>query len=367
MLTIRHVDGDTVTRLDRDALGTFPTSGYLWVDITEPEEHEKQALEVLGVHPLAIEDMSEDRHLPKLEVYHEQELSLTVHSLWIDHAAEEVETIELDISMRPGVLITYHRDPVASVLAVGARLDRAGAEGLHRPVLLLHRVLDTMNDVLVPFVDHLESRLDVIEEDLLASPTEATRQDIYRLMRDIIQLRRAVVPQAEVIRRLGREAVGMISEGDRGLFRDVHDHLYRMAELSDSYRQLLDSAMSSYRSAQDAELNDMLRVLTLVSTILMPLTVIVGIYGTNFDYLPELGWRPAYFVMLGSFVVIMVGMTWWFRQRGWIGRAAEREAARRRGGLDTVLEVPVLGDVLRIPVSGMRAVARSGLRLTGRQ
>lgn len=367
MLTIRHVDGDTVTHLDRGALASGPPpSGYWWVDIAAPEPHEQEVLELLDVHPMAIEDMREDRHLPKLEAYGD-ELSLTVHGLWVDHAVEEVDTVELDLSIRPRVLVTYHLDPIASVAAVGRRLDDGGGIGLDRPVLLLHRLLDTMNDVMVPFVDHLERRLDVIEEDLLSTPTDATRQDLYRLQRDVIQLRRAVVPQAEVIRRLGRESIGLIGAQDRALFRDVHDHLYRMAELSDSYRQLLDSAMVSYRSAQDDELNDMLRVLTLVSALLLPITMIAGVYGMNFEYMPELSWRPGYFVVLGSFGVLVVGMTMWFRHRGWIGRRAEREAQRRRSALSTVLEIPVLGSVLRVPVSGVRAAARRGQRVVTRR
>ena len=371
MLTIRHVDGATVRRLSLDDLPTEPPErGYLWVDLADPEPGEDAVLERLHVHPLAVEDMREDRHLPKLEVYG-QELSLTVHGLWIDHAAEEVDTTELDISMRPHVLVTYHREPMRSVEAVGRRLDEAGGATVERPVLLVHRILDTMNDVMVPFVDHLERRLDVIEEDLLTTPTDATRHDLYRLQRDVIQLRRAVVPQAEVIRRLGRESVGLIEEADQALFRDVYDHLYRMAELSDSYRQLLDSAMDSYRSSQDDELNDMLRILTILSALILPVTMLAGIYGMNFQYMPELSWHPGYFVMLGGSVLIVVAMAAWFRHRGWIGRAAEREAQRRRSALGTVLEVPVLGSVLKIPVSGAKAgarvVVRTGQRVAQRR
>jgi magnesium transporter len=247
--------------------------------------------------------------------------------------------------------------------AIGAHLDRGDAAELDRPVLLLHRVLDTLNDVLVPFVDFFEQRLDIIEADLLSTPTDATRDDLYRLQRDVIQLRRVVVPQAEVLRRLEREASTLLAHqflpSDMALFRDVHDHLYRMAELSDSYRQLVDSAMSSYRAAQDDELNDMLRVLTLVSALLLPISVIAGIYGTNFANIPELDLRWGYFGMLGAFAVIIVGMLTWFRRRGWIGRAADREASRRRAVLANTLDVPVLGSVLKVPVAGARVLGRS--------
>ena len=362
MLTIRHVADGAARPVDAADLGRFRTTtraGYLWIDISEPEPAEDALLDDLGVHPMVVEDMREDRHMPKLEVYAD-ELALTVHGLRIDRVAEEVDTVELDISLRHLMLVTYHVEEVASIRAVRERMDAVGADGLERPVQLLHRILDTMNDVMVPFVEHLERWLDVVADDLLSTPTDTTRQDLYRLQRDVIQLRRVVVPQAEVLRRLGREATGLVDEADRGLFRDVHDHLYRMAELSASYRQLLDSAVTSYRSAQDDELNDMLRVLTLVSATLLPLSVIAGIYGTNFTYIPELDERPAYFVMLGAFVMIVVGMVAWFRHRGWIGRAAEREAQRRRSAMRTVLHVPVLGSVLRVPVRGVRAVARRG-------
>ena len=362
VLTIRHVAEGAARPVEPADLTRFraaPSTGYLWIDVTEPDPAEDGLLDDLGLHPMVVEDMREDRHMPKLEVYPD-ELALTVHGLRIDRVAEEVDTVELDISLRRQMLVTYHVEDAASVRAVRDRMDAVGVDGLERPVQLLHRILDTMNDVMVPFVEHLERWLDVVEEDLLSTPTETTRQDLYRLQRDVIQLRRVVVPQAEVLRRLGREATGLVDEADRGLFRDVHDHLYRMAELSDSYRQLLDSAVNSYRSAQDDELNDMLRVLTLVSATLLPLSVVAGIYGTNFVYIPELDERPAYFVMLGAFVAIVVGMVAWFRHRGWIGRAAEREAQRRRSTMRTVLHVPVLGSVLRVPVRGVRAVARRG-------
>jgi magnesium transporter len=366
VLTIRHVSTHGVRRVSRDDLdAALAEDGYVWVDLDAPTDTEEGILHELGVHPLAIEDMAEDRHLPKLETFG-TEVALTVHGLAIDRSAEEVDTVELDVALEPGLLVTFHERPLPSLEAVARRLDEAGMGAMTRPVLLLHRLLDTLNDVLVPFVDHFERRLDVIEEDLMGRPTDRTRHDLYRLQRDVIQLRRVVVPQAEVIRRLGRESVPSIEPADRALFRDVHDHLYRMAELSDSYRQLLDSAMDSYRSSQDDQLNDMLRVLTLVSALLLPISVIAGIYGTNFAYMPELGWRPAYFVMWGVFVLILVSMVSWFRHRGWVGRHAEREAERRRLALRSALEVPVLGTVLKVPLHGVRSGVR-GAKRTGRR
>jgi magnesium transporter len=362
MLTIRHITAGGVQPLTRaDLAATLPTPGYVWVDLAAPTDAEEGILVELGIHPLVIEDMREDQHLPKLDVFGD-ELALTVHGLAIDAASDDVTTVELDIVLRADLLVTFHEGPLPSVSALADRLDERGPNGMSRPVLLLHRLLDTMNDILVPFVDHFERRLDVVEEDLLSTPTEQTRFDLYRMQRDVIHLRRVVVPQAEVIRRLGRDTGGLVSTEDQHLFQDVYDHLFRITEMSESYRQLLDSAMTSYRSAQDDKLNDMLRVLTLVSAVLLPITVIAGIYGTNFEFMPELDWRPGYFVMLGTFATIISGMLLWFRHRGWLGQRAERAAADRRRALAAVLEVPVLGSVFRVPVAGVRAVTRTGRR-----
>lgn len=361
MLTIRHIHDGQVTSVGAAELAeAIAREGFVWVDVHSPDPEATRILHdpALGLEPLVIEDMLDDTHLPKAEVVGDQ-LSLVVHGLKLESAAEEVDTVELDVALRAGLLVTHHPDPLASVDLVGRRLDERGAGLIARPVELLHLLLDAMNDVFVPFLDLLDRRLDVIEEDILSRPTQHTRHDLYALQRDVIQLRRVVVPQAEVIRRLGRDRVGLIDEADRALFRDLYDHLYRMAEMSESYRQLLDSAMQSYRSALDDGLNEMLTTLTIISAVLLPISVIAGIYGTNFEHIPELGWRGSYFVMWGVFAVIVVGMLLWFRSRGWIGREAEREAVARRGALGSVLEVPVLGAVLKLPIHTTRKVART--------
>lgn len=379
MLTIRHVDAGQCTRVDPAALvsGDLPDTGWFWVDMSHASGPEADVLELIGVHPLIIEDMRDDRHLPKVEVLGNQ-VSLTVHGLRIggrDPSAEhdgdgELATAELDIALVDRFLITYHDRQMHAVAAVGDHLDHGGAVELDRPVLLLHRLLDTLNDIMVPFIDHFEHRLDIVEDDLLTDPTEATRDDLYRMQRDIIQLRRVVVPQAEVLRRLARDATTVMSDWfhpeDLALMHDVHDHLYRMAGLSESYQQLVDSAMSSYRAAQDDRLNEMLRVLTLISALLLPISVVAGIYGTNFVELPGSRSPWGFVVMLGSFAIIILGMLAWFRQRGWIGDAAERAAADRRISLRRTIDVPVLGTVLKVPVSSARAVGR-GTRHIGRR
>ncbi len=369
MLRLLHIVGDRVTALDPDALvDGVPDQGYLWLDMEAPTADEAACLygPALDIDPMIIEDLLEDEHLPKVDVF-DDELLLTVHAMALDEDREELTTYELDIVLAPGLLITHHIRPIASVLHVHMNIEsRHGRKGIERPVLLMHRLLDTMNDVFVSFVAHMDQRLDVIEEDILSDPTETTRRDIYTLQRDVIQLRRVVVPQAEVLRRLGRQPTSVVAEEDLALFRDVHDHLYRMAELSESYRQLLDSALDSYQSRADADLNKMLKTLTLINALLLPIAVLAGIYGMNFANMPELRQENGYFVLLGVFALIVVGQLVAFRQAGWLGNTAERNVQARRAALPAVLEIPLLGSVLKVPVVGARAAGRTLVGLVRR-
>ncbi len=362
MLHLLHIDGGTARPMSLEELAAGqPETGYLWLDLEAPTEDEARILGDAGLHlpEMVIEDLLEDDHMPKVDVVDDL-LALTVHAMDLEHAAAELTTRELDLVLTPRMVITHHVRPIVSVRHVADRLRRrGGARGLDRPVLLMHRILDVMSDVFVSFIAHMDKRLDLIEEDILSDPTETTRREIYALQRDVIQVRRAVVPQAEVLRRLGRTPTAAVGEDDLKLFNDIHDHLYRMAELSESYRQLLDSALDSYQSSVDADLNQMLKVLTLINAVLLPIGVLAGIYGMNFANMPELQWENGYFWLLGIFGLITTFQVVMFRRAGWIGGRAERAVRARRAALPNVLEIPLLGSVLKVPVVTAKVAGRT--------
>lgn len=361
MLQVRWLDGDGAVGIDLDELQRRlrepAVAGFGWVDVPELDPADREPLRSLGLPELAVEDLIDDRHQPKVDRVGDV-VVLVVHGLDLDTLGDELRTVELDLVVAERLLVTCHDGRVASLAALASRADE-GALLFDRPLVLLHRLLDTMNDVFVPFVEHLDRRLDVIEEEVLDDPTEATRRDIYALQRDLIQLRRVVVPQAEVVRRLQREQPPGWREGDAALVRDLVDHLSRIAELSGSYQALLDSAMTSYRSALEDRLNDMLTTLTVISAVLLPVSVVAGLFGMNFVRLPGTSGPDGFWWTLAGSAVLVLGMLAWFVRRGWIGRRAERAAAARRSALAGVLEVPLLGTVLRVPVTGGRAVART--------
>lgn len=360
MLQVRWLDDDGAEQVDPTELARRlardDVAGFGWVDLPRVDPSDRAALRALGLPELAVEDLVDDRHQPKVDRVGDV-VVLVVHGLDLDTLGEELRTVELDLVVADRLLVTCHDGRVASVAALAARADE-GALRFDRPLALLHRLLDTMNDVFVPFVEHLDRRLDLIEEEVLDDPTEETRRDIYALQRDLIQLRRVMVPQAEVVRRLQREQAPGWQDGDEALVRDLVDHLQRIAELSASYQALLESAMTSYRSALEDRLNDMLRTLTVISAVLLPVTVVAGLFGMNFVALPGTGAPNGFWWTLAGSAGLVLSMLGWFAHRGWIGRRAQRAAAARRSALETVLEVPLLGSVLRVPVASGRAVGR---------
>ena len=359
MLTIRRIHDHQVDEVPVKHLHAALTqSGFLWIDLSAPTPEEESVLdhERLGIEPRALHDIRENVHLPKLDV-HDDEVVLTVHAIDLEPSTVEVRTVELDVIIKRRVVITYHRTHIPAVDEVARRL--VAAAGLGTPAQLVHRILDVTTDVFVPFADHLDRRLDLIEEDIMARPTEGTRRDIYALQRDVIQLRRIVVPQAEVVRRLRTEGVGVLGPDASLLFGEIYDHLTRIQGLSDSYHQLLGSALENYRGALNDELNNMFRILTILSAVLLPVTFIAGIYGMNFDHMPELNQRWGYPIVLTVMFVIVVGELVWFRRKGWIGQRFEEERLERRRRLEE-LEIPVLGQVIRLPAYGARAVVSVG-------
>jgi magnesium transporter len=254
-----------------------------------------------------------------VDVY-DRQLLIVAHALTRDTEEGGVDTEELDIVLAPNVVLTYHRATLETIDAAGALLSHRGS-GLDRPILLIHRILDGLNDRFVPVLDQLGARLDEVEHGVDDAPgDDEVVDEIFRLRRDLISVRRFAVPQAEAIGRLARVHSTLVPSDDQPLFRDVYDHLYRLSEVTESYRQLVDSAYDSFLIRREQETNRRITLLTMVSSIALPITVVAGIYGMNFAYMPELdeSWAyPTFWVIVIALVVFQVVI---FRKWGWIGR-----------------------------------------------
>jgi len=183
---------------------------------------------------------------------------------------------------------------------------------------LLYEIMDRLIDNYFPILDDFDEVIDELEYEAFHNPTRETLDRIFKLKRDVTSLRRITGPQRDIFNRLSRDSFPVISRRSAPYFRDVYDHLARISDLSDSYKDLTAGLMEAYLMVVSNRLNEIIKVLTLSATIILPLTVITGIYGMNFDFMPGINWRYGYFFVLGVMAMVGLGLLFFFKKRKWI-------------------------------------------------
>jgi len=317
---------ENLTAADLPELLNDP-SAVIWVDMEEPTEADEHVLlDVFHFHPLTVEDCRENRHYPKIEEF-EGYLYFIVHGVRADTSPDRFNTIELDGFLGSNYVITYHHDYFRSIANV-KQLLRTSPVGCQRgTAFLLHQLLDQVVDYYSPVLDDFDSRIDKLEDDIfnLKRPNNTILGEIMALKRSVLRLRRISVKQMDILHRMSRGEFSLIPDDMRPFYRDVYDHLVRVVDLSESYRDLISGSLEAYLSVVSNRLNEVMKVLTIFSAIMLPLTFIAGVYGMNFDNMPELHSRYGYFTVLAIMIFVAVGMLLFFKRRGWIGGAAEEE------------------------------------------
>ena len=302
-------------------------SAVIWVDMETPTEADEQVLlDVFHFHPLTVEDCRENRHYPKVEEF-EGYLYFIVHGVRADTSPDRFNTIELDGFLGSNYVITYHHDYFRSIANVKQLLRTSPIACQRGTPFLLHQILDQVVDYYSPVLDDFDTRIDKLEDDIfnLKRPNNQILSEIMELKRSVLRLRRISVKQMDILHRMSRGEFPLIPVDMRPFYRDVYDHLVRVVDLSESYRDLISGSLEAYLSVVSNRLNEIMKVLTIFSAIMLPLTFIAGVYGMNFENMPELRSRYGYFTVLGIMVFVAIGMLLFFRRRGWIGRAAEEE------------------------------------------
>lgn len=290
--------------------------GMLWVDFEEaPEDMARHLLiDVFKFHPLAVDDAIQEVHVPKVDDFNDYAY-LVVHGMSIKPVNGVVETVELDIFLGANFVVTLHSGPMRSIAACKEAIDRRLAL---RPDMFIAELLDSLVAHYMDNIDQFDEELDAIEDAVFEQTNEKTLSRIFSFKRSILNIRRIIIPQREVLNRLARGDFAVIQPSSRIYFRDVYDHLVRIADLLENQRDLATGALETYLSVTSNRLNEVMRVLTVVTVILMPLTLIAGIYGMNFQHMPELGWRYGYFGVLGFMAALTVALVLYFRRRRWI-------------------------------------------------
>jgi magnesium transporter len=312
----------------------------VWVDIQGPPEEDEVALlrEVFRFHPLALEDCFEARDHPKVDEYADH-LYIITHGLTAESSAESAEVVELDAFVSERYLVTFHSAPSRSVAAVIDVVARTGLPLRRGPLAVLHAVLDRQADGMEDVLDHIADEVTEIEAAIFTRPADDRLASLLAIKRNILHLRRWMAKQREVVLRLGRREFPLVGEVEGLLFRDLHDHLVRYTDALDSFREMLASIQEAHLSVVSNRLNEVMKFLTMFTALLMPLTVITGIYGMNFEHMPELKWLYGYPVILGAMAVTAGVVVYIFVRRGWLRpgrRPRPRQTAAPRSKRVTV-------------------------------
>jgi magnesium transporter len=289
-----------------------------WVDITNPDQADGQLMaDVFHFHPLSVEDALTRIQFPKIELY-DHYLYLILHG--IDYRAHQhhFATRDIDFFVGANYLVTVHDGESRSMRQIAemcARREHVLSEG---PVALLHRIVDKMVDNYRPEIDALEARISKLEERAFSGHEEIVKP-LLHLKRDLSSARRIVIPQRDVVGRLARREFHAISDEMTYRFRDVFDNLVRIADDAMIFQDRVNGVLDAHLSAVSNRLNEVMKVLTVMSTIFLPLTVLTGMWGMNIA-LPHLpGGDGAQFWWIGGMMVLLSGaMLTYFRRKGWI-------------------------------------------------
>lgn len=260
--------------------------GTLWVDIVNADERSEwvEALfgNVFGFHPLAIEDALKETHLPKVDDWGDY-LYTVYHTVDYDPQTSEIALYELDIFLGKNYLVTYHGQPMALIDRLRTLFERDQGQRLARgPDHALYFLFDMGAEDYMTVIEKLDDRLEQCQDEVLASPKRRTMGHILDAKRAVLRLYRILAPQREVFNRLARDKYGPIDAEDRVYFRDVYDHMVRLHDILESLRDLIGGTLDTYLSAVSNRTNDVMKTLTIVNVLFLPMNFLVGFFGMNF-------------------------------------------------------------------------------------
>jgi magnesium transporter len=264
-----------------------------------------------------VEDTLTLQHQPKVEDYGTH-LFVIIRGIDFNRADGELDTLKLAAFLDERRLVTSHRAPMRSVEVVRQRLATAGVAAFAGPVQLYHALCDLLVDLYFPAVDEAEDEIEALEDQVFASPEPAQLQRILVLRRRLATLRRVMLPHRQVFNHLANAQTRFVDAGTALFFRDIYDNVFRLADALDQQRDQLANVKDTYLSVISQRTNEVMKVLTLFSAILLPLTFLAGIYGMNFEHMPELATRFGYFAVLAVMAVVAGGLLAWFRHKGWL-------------------------------------------------
>lgn len=293
------------------------THKILWLDLIAPDEHDYQKLQdQFNFHHLALEDTTRPQHRPKLESYHSYYFVI----FYCIEAADNgrLVTKSLNLFIGPNYLVTIHNEPIPQIKETLRRWTDKNSPLGQDLGALVYALLDALVDDYFPVIDTIADRVEDLEAKIFEEFDENALQDIFTLKKDLLTVRRVVSPERDILNVMLRREIPVFDVDDMAYLQDVYDHIVRITDSLDTYRDLLSSSLDTFLSVQSNRLNQVVKVLTVTSIVLMSVTLVAGIYGMNFTHMPELNWRYGYAWALGLMIFIAGGLILWFRRIKWL-------------------------------------------------
>ena len=300
--------------------GAISSKKVVWIDVLKPEREDMDFLHAtLGLHELALEDCLAFSHRPKVEQY-PHHLFIVTHDL--HYNKDSLIFTQLNIFLGTNFLITVHKQPVDAIEKLQQKLQGDPILFSKGADFLQFEVLRELIEGYFPLFDEIDDTIDEIEDRVFKSPGSDVLNKTFKLKRSVLELRKTIAPQREIINEIIRGEFPQINSENLLYYRDVYDHLIRMHDLIDTYRDLITGILDAYLSVVSNKMNEIMKVLTIIATIMMPLTLVTGFYGMNFQFMPEIhtpwGQSYGYFFALALMLIIGLVMLLYFKRKKWI-------------------------------------------------
>ena len=319
----------TIAACDVDELATLRGEAeVLWVDVVGLGDVEliRRIGEIFGLHRLALEDVVNVGQRPKLEPY--EDYLFIVARMMCGIGLDDAEQVSFFLGS--DYLITFQERPDQVWDRIRRRLGKDKVRIRHSgPDFLAYTLLDCLVDSYYPVLEHYGELLEDLEDELVANPRQSQVDRLHSMRRDILALRRALWPTREMVNLLIRDDTGKVTDGTRMFLRDCYDHTIQLMDTVETFREIAADLLDVYMSSVSARMNEVMKVLTIIATIFIPLGFIAGVYGMNFDpqrspwNMPELEWVYGYPFVLGLMAAVAIGLLIYFWRRGWIGPGSD--------------------------------------------
>jgi magnesium transporter len=327
MLRAIYLSSDGHLRTDLDkidlAFALHDTAGFLWVDFEAepPQACQPVLLNTFGFHPLAVDDALEETHVPKLDDWGEY-LYIVMHAATIQPQDHSIDTLELDVFLGRHYIVTHHDQAITALNDIWSLVQRDQRHLKSGVDHVLYLLTDHIATHYMSLVETLDDGIDQLEAEIFDRPKRDTVERVFSIKRAVLYLRRIIAPQREVLNKLARDDIEMIDAKDRIYFRDVYDHYVRLYDIIEGVRDLVSGTLDTYLSVTNNRMNDIMKTLTVITTLFMPISFLSGFFGMNFfqpSYPLDI-WTgmPAFLISLGIFILTPLSMFLWIRRRGWM-------------------------------------------------